>query len=444
MARALIFAALLRSSAALLVADGSPCGTDCGNVLDSTTSDMIVCDEGTYRLTSAGQVFQSCITCESTSSYYTTEGSRNTSDLQGMLYNMRFAVSQCLYDTGASPCITTTACGPLQDAVKYGNLSSHVTAYGYCSLWSDYQLDKCNDCLSQEDNGHYLRNFMSILSGACRLQLEPPATLPLQGSIFSTNVVNVTDPTPTATFNVDNSTGALGNGEIAGIVIGGVVVLLALMGCGVVINGKRRRRAYLRRRGELSKNWPTPPQGGNGSGAAGEMFETPISQRPLRGWEDSPISAATPSTFPPYFSPYASQYNSPVSAAGGPSSKNGNGNNQAWPVENAVAAAQNIGVAISPDHDGSVTHWGDKKGKEKADLDREGYELQEGVSSAGGYGAPVPIPPPPSSLPQQTPMLGHPGYGRYGPSQKVQQNGSWEGYEDQRVEGGSGRANGFP
>lgn len=216
-------------------------------------------------------------------------------------------------------------------------------------------------------------------------------------------MVNVTDPTPTATFAPTGLTGPLDSGAIAGIVIGGLVVLLAIVGCGIVLNGKRRRKAYLRRREQVSKNWPQGPGGG-------EMFETPISQKPLRGWEDSPTSAATQTTFPPYFSPYASQYNSPVSAVEGPS-------HMAWPAAEKTTQ-QNIGVAISPDREVAAgSPWGDdRKGKEKDIVGNDGYELQEGVNSpGGGYGYPgFPIPPPPPLPTHQAPVLSHPGYGRHG------------------------------
>ncbi|KAI1138643.1 hypothetical protein F5Y05DRAFT_45708 [Hypoxylon sp. FL0543] len=411
MSRILIFAALWRASAAVLVASGSPCWTQCGNVPQATTEDQVVCDESAYSGTSAGQVFQACVSCESTSSYMTTQGQTNVSDLQYMLCqrsprptvlcarranpavdNMRYATNVCLYDAQTNPCITSFACANVKAAIEYQNLSTTSSIYGYCDKWTEYNLDKCHACLTSSSNGHYLSNFISVLDGACRLKLEPPATIPLQGRIFSTDIVNVTDPTPTATFAPPGLKGPLDSGAIAGIVVGGLVVLLALVGCGIVLNGKRRRKAYLRRRSQIVKNWP-PSQGG------GEMFETPVSQKPLRGWEDSPISAATQTTFPPYFSPYTSQYNSPVSGVEGPS-------NMAWPVEKAH---NNIGVAISPDRD-VTSPWDDKKGKEKAALDNDGYELQEGVNSAGGYG--YPIPPPPSAA--QAPMLGHPGYGRHG------------------------------
>ncbi|KAI1075622.1 hypothetical protein F5B20DRAFT_374728 [Whalleya microplaca] len=406
----LAFAALWRSSAALMVADGSPCASKCGNVLDSTTPDMVVCSQADYSDTSSGQVFESCVSCEATSPYSTTKGSQNVSDLQYMLYNLRYATNQCLFAAASNPCTTSFACEHIQSAIQYANLSSSVSEYGYCSEWTDYLEDKCHDCLNASPDSHYLSNYVSILSGACRLQLPPPATLPLQGGIFDTSdTVNVTDPTPTATFTPP-ATGALDSGAIAGIVVGGVVVLLTLIGCGVVINGKRRRKAYLRRREEVSKNWPSPS--GPHGGAGGEMFETPISQRPLRGWEDSPISAATQTTFPPYFSPYSSQYNSPVSGGGGgvEGAGVGVGGHMAWPAEKT----QNIGVALSPDRELGNPQWaGDRKGKDRVDADGDGdgdgYELQEGVNSAGGYGFPMPPPPP-----AQAPMLSHPGYGRHG------------------------------
>ncbi|KAI0896088.1 hypothetical protein F4806DRAFT_50945 [Annulohypoxylon nitens] len=391
MYRTLTFAALWRITSSLLVANGSPCGTQCGNVLSSTTDDMIVCDESAYTTTSNGQVFEACVGCESTSTYWTVQNQQNTSDLQYMLYNMRYAVNECLFQAGTSPCTTSFACSNIMSAIQYQNLSSSSSIYGYCDKWTDYNLDKCHECLTSESNGDYISNFISVLDGACRLRLEPPATIPLQGSIFSTNVLNVTDPTATATFTPPGLKGPLDSGAIAGIAVGGLVVILALIGCGIVLNGKRRRKAYLRRRSQIGKNWP--PSGG----AAGEMFETPVSQKPLRGWEDSPVSA---STFTPYFSPYTSQYNSPVSGVEAPSTR-------AWPVEKA----HNIGVAISPDRE-VRDHWDDKKGKEKAAAENEGYELQEGVNSAGGYGFPIP-PPPPPPLPS-APVLGHPGYGRHG------------------------------
>ncbi|GAP93226.1 putative lpxtg-domain-containing protein [Rosellinia necatrix] len=385
--------ALARKARAVLVAHHSPCETNCGNVLDATAADQVVCDDADYG-TTPGKVFQSCVTCESTSPYEITDGNQTTSDLQAMLFNMRFTTAQCVFRLETSPCSTIHACGRLEDALLYGNLSSSVSPYGYCSLWSDYELDKCGDCLVA-DGKAYARNFVSILSGACQLLLQPPQTIPLTGNIFASKLVTVTNPTNMATTQEHNRVGPLSSGALAGIVVGGVAFILVILGCGVVINGKRRRKSYLRRREEQTKNWPGPAAGG-------EMFETPLSQKPLRGgWGDSPVSAATTDgayPYPRYFSPYATQFDSPISAVEGPSQ-------MAWPVEKA----QSIGVALSPDHDKASSPWGDRKGKERADASVDGYELQEGINSAGGYSSSAPPPPPTSS---EAPVLNHPGYGR--------------------------------
>ncbi|KAI1813535.1 hypothetical protein GGS20DRAFT_473826 [Poronia punctata] len=389
--------ALAHSGQAVFVAPDSPCATNCGNVLDSTAEDQIECSDSSYGST-AGKVFQSCVACESTSPYETTSSSnRNVSDLQAMLFNMRFATSKCLFHLEAGgPCSLDPACGHLKKALEYGNLSSTVSPYGFCSLWSDFELDKCTRCLAADK--HYIRNFISILSGACYLRPEPPQTLPIEGDIFSTDLANVTDPIPTGSTHANARVGPFTYGALAGVVIGGIAVLLIFVGCGVVLNGKRRRKQYLRRREEQMKQWPSP-------GAGGEMFETPVSQRPLRGggWSDSPVSAATTEgtyPYPRYFSPYATQFDSPVSAIEGPSQ-------MTWPVEKA----RSIGLALSPDHDGSESKWGDRKGKDKADggADDDGYELQEGVNSAGGHGNPTPL-----KYSGHAPVLNHPGYGRQG------------------------------
>lgn len=127
---AMLFAlvALLKSSDAILVTRGSPCEKNCGNVLDATHSDDLVCDESQYASTSAGAVFQGCTRCELASNY-TANGQ---TDLQWMACewpfslltvsagirltadpdNVRYAFSYCLFGdfgnevAGDSPCIT--------------------------------------------------------------------------------------------------------------------------------------------------------------------------------------------------------------------------------------------------------------------------------------------------------------------------------------------------
>lgn len=103
-------AALVGRSAAILVTPGSSCDQQCGNVLDATTPADVVCDQNNYA-SSAGVVFKNCMSCELTSTYHTTNP--NSTDQQWLLYNSRYALSECLWgipgnvDVGDSPCITS-------------------------------------------------------------------------------------------------------------------------------------------------------------------------------------------------------------------------------------------------------------------------------------------------------------------------------------------------
>jgi hypothetical protein len=224
-----------------------------------------------------------------------------------------------------------------------------------------------------------------VLQAGCEQRPEEGVTVAVDGEVFSTNPVEVTDPAARAT--VDPAwfdQGPLDVGARAGIAAGGLIFLLSLVGCFIIWRGKKRRRAFLRNY-DPSKHgrkggWP-------GALKIGNMQEistnnTPLSQRPLRAWDDSPMTTASEQPFPRYFSPYSSQFNSPVSA------------NEAlqpqWPVLGAEKqmtpqeVGRNIGLAFGSTDNVAVE--GDGKGKKP-----EEYELAyvEGNGN-GGYQYPQP------------------------------------------------------
>ncbi|KAI8255295.1 H/ACA ribonucleoprotein complex subunit cbf5 [Colletotrichum sp. SAR 10_98] len=313
----------LRHATALHVAKGSPCQTLCGNVLDATTKDDVVCKESDYSVSAAGSVYQQCVSCELTSDYSTA----SQTDVQWLLYNLRYAVSYCIFgypenpNVGSSPCLTRTACEPFQDAIKYNDLASNGTEFDYCDNWDHNQLAGCTACLRAGDN-HYLTNFMTILDAGCQQKPDPGQTVSVEGSPFSKTSVNATDPTPTNTYVPNYNSGPISLGGKVGIAIGGVVVILALTGFCIVWNGKRRRRAFLKKMEMKQKGpangWPSPLNvaGLNGTPLSQRPLrswenDTPNSSRPTHGWDESPLSPQGEKAFPRYFSPYSSQYNSP-------------------------------------------------------------------------------------------------------------------------------------
>lgn len=370
----------------------------------------------------------------------------------------------------------------LKNAIEFGNFSTNVGTYDYCQHWDFSDLTNgCEQCLRASDDD-YLANMVALLQIGCSQKPVPGATVAVEGSIFSTTLLQEGTPTPINSWNGDTNSGPLSLGAKVGIAIGGLCLALVVAGFCIVCNGRRRRRAYLRKLEMRQKDagWPHRGGGGGGggssSGGAGggvinrgpDMNETPLSQKPLRGWDDSPLSAtATDTSYGRYFSPYSSHYNSPVSAAGTPAIMA-----QQWPsfhdhlspqgyhdhaqhgfpsaaqekamqdqhdAENAAAGPSShqqpihIGVALGGDepslrtepsnpsfrdeqHNNHHHHRGDGTAPEE-------YELHE-VSSAGGSSAGGPNAPMighSDSFKNRlargnvAPVLQHPGYGRYSP-----------------------------
>jgi hypothetical protein len=230
----------------------------------------------------------------------------------------------------------------------------------------------------------------------------------IEGNPFSEVKVNATDPSPTPSLAADAySKSPFTLGAKVGIAIGGFFLILALGGCCIIWRGKRRRRRFLSRLATAPghKGWPSTSTG------RPDMHETPVSQRPLRGWDDSPMSVQTDHTYPRYFSPYSSQYNSPISAVDGPS--------MPWPTATSPGVSpispekgkvHEIGLAFGGNENSGL--WDLKgsnpdliKGKEKA----ESYEMHSVDSSDAGGNPRMPAEPEP-------PAIRHPGYGRAGGS----------------------------
>lgn len=228
------------------------------------------------------------------------------------------------------------ACGLLEDSFNYDNLTVDVGPYDYCQGWVETVVPKCQACLGSGGTNSFMENYVTILDAACRQMPDTGVTLSVTGTPFSTVPMNVTTPSVVPLYTYTPKYEAISLGGKVGIAIGGLVLLLSTAGFLIVCLGRRKRRAYLKSvearyrnggngggvlGGNGSDVWPSPNIG-HGS-KAHEKYSTPTSSQPLRGWDDTPVSASTMTEknggfFPRYFSPYNSQYNSPVSAEEGP------------------------------------------------------------------------------------------------------------------------------
>lgn len=94
-------------SHALLVAENSPCESQCGNDLRATSGGEITCLDDDYGQTTYGAAFETCISCELSSTYQDTS---NLTDVAAALYNMRYALAYCLYGFDDNPNVKDTQC----------------------------------------------------------------------------------------------------------------------------------------------------------------------------------------------------------------------------------------------------------------------------------------------------------------------------------------------
>ncbi|KAM3081600.1 hypothetical protein ACMFMG_005052 [Clarireedia jacksonii] len=385
---------------ALKALSDSPCATKCGNVLGGTTgTDDIVCEDSNYS-SSIGTIFSGCVGCQLGSSYI--DPTTNETDLQWGLYNIRYAMSWCLWgfpnnpNIENTPCVTSYSCGPYRNAVEYENLTATTSEYGYCDAFAGSGTE-CSNCLSQLPVTFYLSNFFTLLAGACDQKPAPGSTLSFKGSPFSTVQLNMTSPTPTSAAS-NAYPGLSLNGRI-GIAVGIILLILFISGFCIVCQGRRRRRRVLLQHQQetghaawknahdvdglgghipvietLSATSNVQPHGGNG----------PAIMTPM---EESPVSAMGEKV---YFSPYSSQFSSPATASVDGYGKSPNGDH--WPMDRKSSF-------------GSFGQGGGSMAEKLKMRERE-RERKRNLEEAGGERI---------ELQNVAPVLSHPGHGRLGP-----------------------------
>ncbi|KAJ9143845.1 Exo-alpha-sialidase neuraminidase [Pleurostoma richardsiae] len=236
---------LLSSVFALEVTPGSECASVCLNQPDSDASDPksswtnstdIVCENVDYFSSSTGEKYKSCVECLQTSD--AVSGSEN--DLSWFLYNLRFAVSVCLFDfpghtkNTSTPCDIDYACQPLQGALESGDLDpANVTEFQYCSVnggaFGGEAVTNCVQCMQASSGQTYLSNFLVALQAGCQQKPAPGLLLGLDGSLFSNTLVNSTNApvNQTATASqTEKKSSVMTVGTIVGIAVGAGLLLL--------------------------------------------------------------------------------------------------------------------------------------------------------------------------------------------------------------------------
>ncbi|OBT67162.1 hypothetical protein VE03_02681 [Pseudogymnoascus sp. 23342-1-I1] len=311
---AIVAAGFVGQGAAIRAVPSSPCASLCGDVTSTTGSDILCTSEDLSS--NKGQVFSKCISCQVTST--AIDSKTGDTDLKWMLYNLRYAMSSCMWgfpgnsSVQNTPCLTSRACEPFQGGLQYNGLSPNVSTYDYCPSMpiADPAVGRCSKCIQQGDQT-YLANYFTTIIGGCEVQNSAPINL--DKSLFGTDYVTILkDGTSADTTEPTSNSPIMGLGTRIGIAIAGICVLLAVIGTTIVCCGKRRRRARLAERQRRAEEY-------TGFGSTNRVMPAP---RLTTKWEsdmsgvqeESPMSANAYLNDKNGFSPYSSQYNSPISA----------------------------------------------------------------------------------------------------------------------------------
>ncbi|OAR00591.1 hypothetical protein LLEC1_02141 [Akanthomyces lecanii] len=257
---ALFLLAAATAVLALQVAPGSPCAHKClGSGADNnwsadasnTNSSEITCSDAAYSDSQVGLKYKQCLECLRTSS----RGNWGETDAKWFVYNLRFALDVCLYDSPeadpavhSSPCASNEGCKNLKSALTGDDLApTQNMTWDYCfrddGAFMSSNRTTCMQCLRDTQDQTYMANCKTALSSipqnlalaktsitavltaleaGCRQTPEKGTAIGLSGSVFSSAPVNITDPdTPPHEDHDSLSTGA-----IIGIAVSVIIVIL--------------------------------------------------------------------------------------------------------------------------------------------------------------------------------------------------------------------------
>ncbi|CAM1508341.1 Fc.00g051890.m01.CDS01 [Cosmosporella sp. VM-42] len=245
----------------LQVTPNSPCASFCIDSLDLDKSDPnssntngtdITCSDDDFTDKPEGQKFQRCLSCLQDSAF--EQGSEN--DQNWFLYNLRYSFDYCIFgypnavDVGSNPCMTSEACGPLDEALKAGIKDpAHREQYDYCNtegkpMLSD-AVERCRSCVKADSSHSFMSNFLIALEAGCQQQPAPGITVGLNDTVFVKTTIEIIDPSANSTST--DSGIHLPTTAIAGISIGAVGFLILVAGC-IFMQCRKRKNRTLRSR----------------------------------------------------------------------------------------------------------------------------------------------------------------------------------------------------
>ncbi|ROT39210.1 hypothetical protein SODALDRAFT_332634 [Sodiomyces alkalinus F11] len=253
--RAFSLLSLLTTASTLYVNPGSDCAALClggtnenaGSTESSIGRSDIVCRDNEYNSEAEGIRYRNCVECLRES----RDVHGDDSDLQWMLYNMRFALDTCLWNNDTaihSPCMINFACEPLAEAVGTGLSTPGEQHFDYCTadgnVFSSNSHWSCVSCLQNSAiQTYYLSNFLQVLKAGCEQEPELGGLIELgDGEIFAQELLNTTITNTTLPGEGGAGSDTMTTGTIVGIAVGGGLFLLGAIALIVVYCRRRKKR----------------------------------------------------------------------------------------------------------------------------------------------------------------------------------------------------------
>lgn len=263
----LLILSLCSLSSSLHVVSSSPCRSVCATSSGvGTRTEDVVCLDSEYASTTNGTGFQDCVVCELEST--AVDSSNGATDVGWGLYNLRYALSTCVFGFPQEKISTSTpcqvSCEPLRSAIGH-NLNTNATLedLSYCSL-SSFQdtvgINRCAACYGRMDGEAYMANFLQALHIACLHPPRPSEPFPVTASTIF-NATPIVTPTPSST-SVPSPRKSANLALIVTLpVVFGVIILGGIIAC--CFYSARHRRRIMAERNRMrrfhDKHSPTFP-----------------------------------------------------------------------------------------------------------------------------------------------------------------------------------------
>ncbi|KAF3010744.1 hypothetical protein E8E13_007111 [Curvularia kusanoi] len=283
-----------------------------------------------YDQLAAALKFETCQECQLRSGYRVTTTEEGTSyteqDSTWFLFNNKGVVDWCIFgrfgeeqnkNISSSSIYQRCSdpCSKIRSSIDY-NIKSDPGSFDFCAHNTNANFtadaESCATCLYQYEDLTVLGNVLTTVRDMCDKKPGQNYSLPASVSVYAAARIslaaNTTSPPPSQTSSSTSTDNAsLSKGAIAGIVLGALLAIIAVLGLLLLLLKKRKNKAKMAEASkdhELAATAPQPPgsQYGAANSAGKDRYshaaEAPAQQAPVelgdgRGTSEMP-SVGTP------------------------------------------------------------------------------------------------------------------------------------------------------